>query len=245
MANFFADLIAKFNPYHGKDGRFTSANGATSFTYSPGKSKAHDAAIEREKERAAQAETNTKAEARRISSDEAAEKYAEDDYKRYTLSPDEKHAMKEYTGTTYEPINNSLRNGGDGGTYKKEVDALTDAINKTSVREAVVSYRGMSDGAANALLKQAGASNFDELVGRVISDKGFVSTTLSENTAREFGRYIFETTLPKGSKALMPNGDSYSPWEHEVILQRGARFNITGTRKQGSIIYIQTEYVGA
>lgn len=47
--------IEKFNPYHGADGRFTSAGGATSFTYKPGASKAHNAAISREKERSAKA----------------------------------------------------------------------------------------------------------------------------------------------------------------------------------------------
>ena len=41
--------VEKFNPYHGADGRFTSGSGATSFTYKPGASKAHDAAISREK----------------------------------------------------------------------------------------------------------------------------------------------------------------------------------------------------
>lgn len=41
--------IMKFNPYHGKDGRFSSANSATSFTYQPGKSVAHDTAIARAK----------------------------------------------------------------------------------------------------------------------------------------------------------------------------------------------------
>lgn len=43
--------IEKFNPYHGKDGRFASADGAASFTYAPGKSVAHDKAIAREKDR--------------------------------------------------------------------------------------------------------------------------------------------------------------------------------------------------
>ena len=43
--------VNKFNPYHDERGRFSSANSAASFTYSPGKSKAHDAAIERERER--------------------------------------------------------------------------------------------------------------------------------------------------------------------------------------------------
>lgn len=43
--------IEKFNPYHGSDGRFASADGYASFTFAPGKSKAHDMAIAREKER--------------------------------------------------------------------------------------------------------------------------------------------------------------------------------------------------
>lgn len=45
--------ILKFNPYHGRDGRFASAGAATSFTFAPGKSRAHDLAIERHKERMA------------------------------------------------------------------------------------------------------------------------------------------------------------------------------------------------
>lgn len=43
------DEILKFNPYHDSRGRFSSANGAASMTYAPGKSKAHDNAIERDK----------------------------------------------------------------------------------------------------------------------------------------------------------------------------------------------------
>ena len=45
--------VKKFNPYHDQHGRFAEANSATSFTYAPGKSKAHDNAITREKERQA------------------------------------------------------------------------------------------------------------------------------------------------------------------------------------------------
>ena len=46
--------IEKFNPYHDSKGRFSTADGAASFTYSPGTSKAHDNAIAREKERVRQ-----------------------------------------------------------------------------------------------------------------------------------------------------------------------------------------------
>lgn len=55
VAKSFSEII-KFNPYHDRLGRFASAGSATSFTYSPGKSKAHDNAIAREKERVASME---------------------------------------------------------------------------------------------------------------------------------------------------------------------------------------------
>ena len=48
-ATTFADIL-KFNPYHDSKGRFASADAATSFTYAPGKSTAHDAAIQRAKD---------------------------------------------------------------------------------------------------------------------------------------------------------------------------------------------------
>ena len=48
-ASTFADIL-KFNPYHDSKGRFSSADSATSFTYAPGKSTAHDAAIQRAKD---------------------------------------------------------------------------------------------------------------------------------------------------------------------------------------------------
>lgn len=43
--------IEKFNPYHDAKGRFSTANGAVSFTYKPGQGKIYDNAIAREKAR--------------------------------------------------------------------------------------------------------------------------------------------------------------------------------------------------
>ena len=56
MSNTFIELlktegIKKFNPYHDRLGRFSTAGTATSMTYKPGASAAHDKAIAREKER--------------------------------------------------------------------------------------------------------------------------------------------------------------------------------------------------
>lgn len=60
-ASTFVEIL-KFNPYHDSKGRFASAGNAASFTYAPGKSKAHDNAIAREQERQSSAGgDNTKA----------------------------------------------------------------------------------------------------------------------------------------------------------------------------------------
>lgn len=51
LAKSYAEM-RKFNPYHDARGRFSTANGSASFTYAPGKSKAHDLAIQRAKDKA-------------------------------------------------------------------------------------------------------------------------------------------------------------------------------------------------
>lgn len=50
VAKTFAEIL-KFNPYHDSRGRFSTADGAASFTYAPGKSRVHDKAIAREKDK--------------------------------------------------------------------------------------------------------------------------------------------------------------------------------------------------
>lgn len=51
-ANGETVVFRKFNPYHDARGRFSTSNGAASFTYAPGKSRAHDLAIQRAKKKA-------------------------------------------------------------------------------------------------------------------------------------------------------------------------------------------------
>ena len=58
IAKTFNEIL-KFNPYHDSLGRFATSGGATSFTYRPGASVAHDRAIEREKQRNAYGATTT------------------------------------------------------------------------------------------------------------------------------------------------------------------------------------------
>lgn len=57
-ARTFSELM-KFNPYHDRLGRFATGGGGASFTYKPGASATHDKSIEREKEKAHTAATQS------------------------------------------------------------------------------------------------------------------------------------------------------------------------------------------
>ena len=67
------DDVIKFNPYHDRLGRFTNVGGATSFTWKPGASSAHDKSVEREKKR--MADSDNKAAARVVTMVKPGNKY--------------------------------------------------------------------------------------------------------------------------------------------------------------------------
>lgn len=62
----FNEIIQKYNPYHGPDGRFTSPGAAASFTFNSRMKNANAKAIEREKARTAAAESESKVRERTV-----------------------------------------------------------------------------------------------------------------------------------------------------------------------------------
>lgn len=137
--------VNKFNPYHDVKGRFATANSATSFTYAPGKSKAHDNAIAREKERqAAAANSGT-----RIDGVDIADKLPEPINEKISSLPElqgtpkqvewakkiRMEAAKKIQAATYD----RLQRGGDAREYAKAMkskEAMADFI------RADVAHRG-------------------------------------------------------------------------------------------------------
>jgi len=124
-------------------------------------------------------------------------------------------AMMTYTSGHYTGINGALRN--KTGEYSDVIEKLDILINKTSLPYDTKVYRG------------AKISDVDSLVGKTISDLGYVSTTVGLNQAAHFAAksyqnsVIFEFVLNRGSKALY-TGNS----EYEFVLPRGSKFKITG-----------------
>ena len=124
IAKDFDDLIevAKFNPYHDAKGRFTSGGSAASFTYSPGRSKAHDKAIAREKEKAYAVGPN------------GINPITSSLYNKTNVDKNEEK-IRGQLGTDYDPIEKQSTNlkkvmerGGCTEAQAKECEKLSDAV---------------------------------------------------------------------------------------------------------------------
>jgi hypothetical protein len=113
---------------------------------------------------------------------------------------------------------------------------MTSAFNKMPVlEEEMTVFRGTS------FHTQA---NFDAFiaktkVGGIYEDLGFMSTSITQSTAQNFGSsstaVLFEIKLPPGTTGIQPFNSLY-PNEREVILNKGSKFTILGAtiEKRGS-----------
>ena len=162
------------------------------------------------------------------------------------LDDRERDAVAVYAGGRFSDINDSLRGLTDDGEAKaqaKELDAVFK--NAPNTTDAITVFRG---GGASLLGK-----NPEKLVGKTISDKGYVSTSTFAAVANGFAGRGFETRMekgfrrdvpqdiarfqidvPKGSKAISVDAAlrEHSLNQHEVLLPRGSKFRITGVEKQ-------------
>jgi hypothetical protein len=112
---------------------------------------------------------------------------------------------------------------------------LDTAIASSTVPEDVVVHRGIGEHAAE-LVRRLDAG---ELVpGSTITDHGYVSTSLSEETAAEIGgkRGVHvEIRVPKGAHAAYVDGAVKKPQdESEMMLPRGSRFRIVSAGKDAA-----------
>lgn len=219
-AQTFTDIF-KFNPYHDSRGRFSSADGATSFTYAPGKSKAHDMAIAREKERHAAA-------AGAGGASEQQNKYSEEE---------QVEAIKSWTLGDYFDIR-KIQCGKKPGYLSEEQqtiltqkgEAIEEYINSKESYEGEI-YRGINTN-----------SPMDFQKGQIIDMRGTSSWTADPYLADEFAgvhetyypsydtAYVFQMKkAPKRSADINDISENYG--ELEVIVSKNVNFKITGIEK--------------
>lgn len=87
------------------------------------------------------------------------------------------------------------------------------------------------------------------LVGKEITQKGFVSTSRNEKIGKAFGNkdnnFYYEIKLPEGSKALDVSSASNDDFEDvgEVLLNRDATFHVDNVTKDGNQYKIQVTVI--
>lgn len=168
-----------------------------------------------------------------------------------SLSPNEHNAIVSYTGNGYFDMNKYLRTGNEvynkNGETSKKIKSMTNALEKSSLKEDIVVHRGIG----GALPKMLGVDNntlknkeFQQsLRGTVITEKGFFSSGGAMNDA--WGGTKIHAKVPKGSKGMYVDPISQFSGEHEFILQRNSSFKIVDyvTKGDGTITDVIVELI--
>ena len=181
-ARTFEDIM-KFNPYHDARGRFAAANSYTSFTYAPGKSKAHDLAIQREKDRVAAESSKPKQPyINGLELDKILHEAHTTEYN--NLSREEQNAIKRYMSST-----------GISDSYKNK-HLVDEAIMRSELPVNATLTRGVKD--LPTTMEEA-KSMIGQSIGTTIKGKP-VSTSI--NPTQNWGTSTIVIRADKGTKGM-------------------------------------------
>lgn len=157
------------------------------------------------------------------------------------LTTDESKCVSDYTGSAYKEINSQLRNGENNG-QDSAIQHITNAIEKSPMREDLIVYRGINNEGMNRLMAASNVSSVTELTGTVFKDDGFVSTSIDKRCILGSNDCVLRIMVPKGSKALPVMWDSKNPSENEVLLQRGKSFRVIDVAVSGKKTTVKCIY---
>lgn len=153
------------------------------------------------------------------------------------LSQLEYAAVRRYTGSDYEDINDALRITGLSNAradIRQCVDEMTRALATFNLKRSITVYRGAS-GAIFGGDKTVAEINAMAKAGARLIDKGFMSTSASQG-ANFGGKYQFVITVPAGvGRGAYVAPLSHFRSENEFLLQRGTTFKITKAVQNGYI----------
>lgn len=152
------------------------------------------------------------------------------------FTENERRGVVDYTASYYRDMNSALRDGSYSSlskisSLKKRIDNCTSALEKTSVAEDTVVWRGM--GSKNTLARELGISRSElsqmmsdgSIVKKQFTEKGFASTGVIESSG--WNKEVFlEIYVPEGTQGMYVAPISNFKRENELLLQRGTTFKI-------------------
>jgi hypothetical protein len=152
-------------------------------------------------------------------------------------------ALGLYTGSEYSAINGNLRSDKESACH--QCPMIDKALKNSSIPSDTEVFRGGS-------FSEDQIKTFSP--GSTFVDKGYVSTTMSTTTAKDFGKpggsgaVVFSIHLPKGSKGLAVGSFSDTS-EHEILLPRNSKFEVVsvsqGNYSGRSFKAVELKYLGA
>ncbi len=164
------------------------------------------------------------------------------------LTKEESDAVEEYCGPGFMSINKALR-GKEKITpeVQEKVKLLDSAMDKFPLKDNITVFRGIKS------TKFLGPTPTEKkLVGSIISDKGFTSTSMNTQTAAQFAMsnrnegVSMKIHVPKGAKALNIRDHIFTDTafeEHEVLLHRDSKMRITSAKQKGNGFEITAEVI--
>jgi hypothetical protein len=173
-----------------------------------------------------------------------------------SLEDEQRQAMALYTGNGHKNINKSLRGappppleetpGVDLDEVELFAETVTDVVaGAPPLQQSITVFRG-TDARAFGLSEGADAR---DLIGAEFTDKGIISTSLSEEIAFNFadGRSnmaVLRVSVPAGQRALSVKKLTIEDSEFEVMLPPNTRFRITDIDDRGMTPIVKVEVIG-
>lgn len=145
---------------------------------------------------------------------------------------DQKSAITKYTGSSYTEMNNHLR-GKDGGSASLSVkSAVQHAIQgMRPTPEAILLHRGAGTGRGQFGVTDD--SQFWGLTGKLLEEKGFLSTSVGGRAAFGSTKALLEVEVPKGTMGAYVKSISSHKNEDEFILKPGTKYRVLRVTQVG------------
>nr|DAP11489.1 MAG TPA: ADP-ribosyltransferase exoenzyme [Caudoviricetes sp.] len=145
-----------------------------------------------------------------------------------TLTGTQKSAVVSYTGSAYEAMNDYLRANGayDASDRTKQlIKQCQAALKKASLPEEVIVHRGSGYNMLKELGLDISEANKDKLVGGIVQDLGFLSTSPDPSGGFSSGiEYVIK--IPEGSQAMYVAPISQFHSERELLVNCGGKFMV-------------------
>ena len=161
-------------------------------------------------------------------------------------TPEDLAALKTYAGADFRATNTLLRDpaGFEAAGYtaatrasaEQTIKGLDEALSRYTIQQPLTVYRGIGGDYGLELYRAAKAG---ELTDARLVDNSFASTSISRQTADEFGKnVVLQIDVPAGARG-MPLHRMAAAGEQELLFSRGTQYQVTGVEQQGKQVVIQ------